>query len=457
MSNRFQRFISLFIFIADIFFLNFSDWLSKVVYSFFHAGVAPIESYRFIILANVIWGLLVFQNYFKAVRVDFIGITKNTFTLFSYFLLITLALSFSLKLELSRLHVLLFAFFLLCFLFANRYFIYFFRKRGYLFKSKRSRVVIVGNSDISYKAAGYFSRPDSGYEFLGFFDDDNLHRNGYPLLGKVEACLPFAEHNHVHEIYSTIIPGKSDTVDRIMTESESKCIRFKYIPDFNELLHRNVQLTVENEIPVLSFRKVQLDSIENRFKKRLTDIFFTAGIFILILWWLLPILSLLVKITSKGPVLFVQKRSGKDGRVFNCYKFRSMHVNTDSDVKAASKNDKRTTKLGRFLRKTNLDELPQFYNVLKGDMSIVGPRPHMLSHTEQYRTIISKYMVRHFIKPGITGWAQVNGLRGDLTGNKMNERVKYDIWYMENWSWLLDLKIVLKTVLLTIRGDKNEF
>ncbi len=161
---------------------------------------------------------------------------------------------------------------------------------------------------------------------------------------------------------------------------------------------------------------------------------------------------------SKGPVLFKQKRSGRSNEPFYCLKFRSMTVNENADMLQATKNDKRVTKVGAFLRKTSLDELPQFINVLIGNMSVIGPRPHMLSHTEQYSALIDKFMVRHFLKPGITGWAQVNGHRGETrTTDDMAKRVEADVWYLEHWSFLLDMKIMFLTVYNILKGEKNAY
>ena len=179
---------------------------------------------------------------------------------------------------------------------------------------------------------------------------------------------------------------------------------------------------------------------------------------IFIFSWLLPILAMLIKLSSEGPVFFIQVRSGRDNKPFKCYKFRSMRVNKEADKKQATRDDKRITRIGAFMRRTSLDELPQFFNVIKGNMSIVGPRPHMISHTEQYAQLIDQFMVRHFLKPGITGWAQVKGLRGETkTVEEMLGRVEADVWYLENWSFLLDLKIIFLTVTNSIVGDKNAF
>jgi putative colanic acid biosysnthesis UDP-glucose lipid carrier transferase len=201
-----------------------------------------------------------------------------------------------------------------------------------------------------------------------------------------------------------------------------------------------------------------LEDLGNRIKKRIFDLVIASFVLIFILSWMIPLISLLIKITSKGPIFFVQKRSGKNKLHFKCLKFRSMNVNSLAHLKQATKNDDRLTSVGRFLRSSSLDEFPQFLNVLRGHMSIVGPRPHMLKQTDEYSKVVNQYMVRHFLKPGITGWAQVNGYRGEVNSTeKLQGRVEHDVWYMENWSVWLDLKIIFLTAYNVIRGDKNAF
>jgi len=166
----------------------------------------------------------------------------------------------------------------------------------------------------------------------------------------------------------------------------------------------------------------------------------------------------LIKLSSRGPVFFVQWRSGKDNKPFRCIKFRSLAVNDNANVQQVTRGDSRITPLGKFLRKTNLDELPQFLNVLAGSMSVVGPRPHMLRHTEMYSKILGQYMIRHFVKPGVTGWAQVNGFRGEIKReDQLRKRIEHDIWYLEHWSSWLDIRIILLTLYVTLKGDKNAF
>jgi len=169
-------------------------------------------------------------------------------------------------------------------------------------------------------------------------------------------------------------------------------------------------------------------------------------------------MALLIKLTSKGPVFFVQLRSGKDNNSFRCFKFRTLRINGDADSKQVTRDDNRITWLGKFLRKSSMDELPQFFNVLMGDMSVVGPRPHMLKHTEDYSRILNEYMIRHFVKPGVTGWAQVCGFRGEIKNEEeLRNRIEHDIWYLENWSLWLDFRIIFLTLYVTFKGDKNAF
>lgn len=195
-----------------------------------------------------------------------------------------------------------------------------------------------------------------------------------------------------------------------------------------------------------------------RFSKRLFDVLFSLFFILFVFSWLYPILAILIKLESKGPVFFIQTRTGRNNTHFKCYKFRSMRVNTDADKIQATRDDRRITRVGAFMRKTSLDELPQFFNVLIGNMSIVGPRPHMLSHTEEYSQLTEKFKARHILRPGITGWAQIRGLRGEVkTAEAMIKRVDADVWYLKNWSFLLDLKIIFLTFWITLKGDKNAY
>lgn len=231
--------------------------------------------------------------------------------------------------------------------------------------------------------------------------------------------------------------------------------------------HQSAMQLEWNSVPVLSDHTVRAHRAQpikaklasrTPLPKRAFDIIFAALVAVFLLSWLVPIIALLIKLESKGPVFFKQLRTGKNGVPFYCFKFRSMRLNSDADSKQASRGDSRITKLGAFLRKTSLDELPQFINVLKGEMSVVGPRPHMIRHTEDYSKYIHNFMDRHLIMPGITGLAQVSGHRGETKEvEAMVKRVNADLHYIENWSFMLDLKIVLMTVLQVFWKNNNVF
>ena len=259
------------------------------------------------------------------------------------------------------------------------------------------------------------------------------------------------------ELYLCVSRKRKDVIRRISWFCDSRVIRFYYVPVSVESIGLNLKREMLDDMEVFTTYENPLQNSVNRTVKRLFDIVLSL-IALELTGLIFPFVWLTIKIQSPGPIFFKQKRTGLDGRNFYCYKFRSMHVNKDADRVQATKDDPRKYPFGNFMRKTNIDELPQFWNVLKGDMSIVGPRPHMLAHTEMYSQLISKYMVRHFVKPGITGWAQVSGFRGETKELwQMEERVKHDIWYMENWSFWLDIRIVWFTVKTFFIHDKNAY
>ncbi|MDX2196381.1 MAG: undecaprenyl-phosphate glucose phosphotransferase [Cytophagales bacterium] len=331
------------------------------------------------------------------------------------------------------------------------YFLKFFRKQWHRFRS----VVIVGYGDNARMLSEVFDKyPEYGYRFLGYFHDDNT--TSQEILGSIEDLPAFIENIHIDDIYFSISDAPYANLDKLFDFADDNVIRFRILPDFKGITNKNLIFDLFEGLPVLSFRKLPLDDVFNRTSKRIFDVVFSGLVIILILSWLFPIVALLIKLTSSGPVFFKQKRTGKDNEDFWCLKFRSMYVNKDSDKSQARKGDARITPVGKFLRKTSLDEFPQFFNVFVGQMSIVGPRPHMLKHTEEYSQIIKKYMVRHFVKPGITGLAQVKGFRGETTDPKrMEGRVKFDTFYIENWSFLLDLKIIALTIINVLKGEEN--
>jgi len=322
----------------------------------------------------------------------------------------------------------------------------------------RKTVAIIGNNPGGEKLASYFNSHESSYAFSGFLSESNslfVNRKG-ELSDNVYRQFQKAIANGIDEVYVSILPEDMPFAHSLIEEAERQCIRLKLVPDLSAEQEIPLEMSFMGEMPILSIRHQPTYQASNRFKKRFFDLAFSSLVLVFILSWLYPLIAILIKLESPGPVLFKQQRSGKDNKSFWCYKFRSMHVNQDSDLKQASKNDSRITRLGKFMRKTSLDELPQFINVFQGYMSVVGPRPHMLRHTEEYRLIIEKYMVRQFLKPGITGWAQVNGYRGETKDSHLMERrVAHDIWYMENWTTMLDVKIIFLTVINVLTGEEN--
>ncbi|MBS1606940.1 MAG: undecaprenyl-phosphate glucose phosphotransferase [Bacteroidetes bacterium] len=322
------------------------------------------------------------------------------------------------------------------------------------------RVVILGYNDVARKLTQNIYSRSRNTMVEGYFENPALvdQLSPLPIIGDIDECVSYAVKNNINEIYSTISPEMNTSIYEMARTAERSLIRFKFVPDFRFYINRNTHIDYIDGMPVLSLRSEPLEDPTNSIKKRSFDIIFSLLVIVFVLSWLTPILAILIKLNSKGPVFFIQPRSGKDNRQFKCFKFRTLAVNKEANTQQVTRNDSRITTLGRFLRKTNLDELPQFINVLLGDMSVVGPRPHMLAHTETYSRLLEEFMVRHFIKPGVTGWAQVNGFRGEIRGQEqLRNRIGHDIWYMENWSLWLDLKICFLTVYTTIRGDKNAF
>ncbi|WP_442589161.1 undecaprenyl-phosphate glucose phosphotransferase [Pedobacter sp. AW31-3R] len=322
------------------------------------------------------------------------------------------------------------------------------------------KVAIIGTDHTASRLALYFEN-QSNVDFYGFIADDEsfYSRNGTPLSPVFSGKLAAAAGIGVKDVYVVIANHRINEIGPLAKEADRLCIRLKFVPNLGGPLSAPYKVHyMGSEFPVITLRHEPLEDLNNRFKKRAFDIVFSGLVIVLIMSWLYPIIALLIKLQSRGPVLFRQLRSGRNDDAFVCLKFRSMQLNEDCDEVQATKDDLRVTSIGRFLRRTNLDEMPQFFNVFKGDMSIVGPRPHMLKHTEQYKLIINQYMVRHFLKPGITGWAQVNGLRGETKELKdMQRRVECDIFYLERWTAMLDVKIIFMTITDMMKGNKNAY
>ncbi len=323
------------------------------------------------------------------------------------------------------------------------------------------KVVVIGYNDVAKNLVDQYLSGSKNISIEGFFEDyDKVSElSKYPIIGSPQDCLKYAVEHKISTIYSTLPAKDHPYLYEMAEQAENNFIRFKFAPDLQTGINKNVHVDLSDHIPIISLRREPLDDIANRIKKRLFDIVFSLFVIVFILSWLIPIIAILIKLDSKGPVFFIQNRLGRDLNKIRVFKFRSMRTTeADNQYKQATKDDPRITKLGRILRKTSLDELPQFFNVLLGNMSVVGPRPHPLKMNDDYKKIIDKYMIRHFLKPGITGWAQVNGFRGETKDLKdIKGRIEHDIWYMENWTPWLDLKIIFLTVYNVIKGEENAY
>lgn len=295
--------------------------------------------------------------------------------------------------------------------------------------------------------------PEHGYRLYKTFDLKEYNGDFDKYIAELKS---FCLENNIDEIYCSMSEFNLEQLNFLIDYSEKEVLRLKFVLNPLGLNFKDFKIDFYGYLPVYIFRSIPLDDDINKAVKRLFDILFSLFIFIFIFSWLFPIIAIMIKLNSKGPVFFKQKRSGLDNNDFGCYKFRTMYFNDKEAPVQATKGDSRITTIGTFLRKTSIDELPQFLNVLLGEMSVVGPRPHPLWLNEKYRDIVEKYMVRHFIKPGITGLAQVKGYRGETIDPAMMERrIKMDIFYMENWSFLLDMKIIFLTIWNILRGEEN--
>ena len=464
-SLRISRYFKICFVIWDLILLNvaiiLSFWLRYG--SLIRIDLKEVQTIS--LLSNVFWiFILLNRDAYRIVRIEriesiLIRMIKHLIIHTSLIAILVTVLKFH---DISRMR--LFYFYLVFFtlLFISRIsfmkLLKYIRTKGYNFKN----VVIVGANDAGENIHKILSKDLTfGYRILGFFDDkvDPFAFISGPVLGDFDAVESYLHANTVDEMYVALHIDNIQQIKKLTKLCERYMVRVKFIPDFQQYTRsRKVEITFYENTPVLMLRKEPLESAINRLLKKVFDVVFSLLVIGLIFPWLFPIVIILMKMDSPGPVFFKQLRSGRENESFLCWKFRTMKVNGDADSVQATKGDSRITKIGAIMRKTNIDELPQFFNVLFGKMSVVGPRPHMLRHTEKYSELINNYLVRHYAKPGITGWAQVNGYRGETKELiEMKDRVDYDIWYIENWSILLDIKIIYLTVYNVFIGEAKAY
>ena len=384
-----------------------------------------------------------------------IRIFKLLFRQFLFFILLIFAYSgVNFKLNLHPIHIIKYVLIVFLCITFFKYLMFFLLKRyRAYFKGNIRKTIILGKTKESEVLERFFN--DSPQ--LGFINNKIVCFKDRKKLD-LEAVFEYILREDIDELFCSIKELKNQDIAQVISFADNNLKVVKFIPDNKQVLSKKLQHDYYGLIPILTFRTIPLDDPLSLLLKRAFDIVFSLLVIVTILSWLTPLVALIIKIESKGNVFFTQLRNGYNYKSFRCFKFRSMVQNPNADLIQVTRGDARITNFGKILRKTSLDEMPQFFNVLLGDMSVVGPRPHMLSHTEMYAKKIDKFMVRHFVKPGITGLAQVSGFRGEVESDKdIIGRVKHDIFYIENWSFFLDIKIIFQTFFNTINGEEKAY
>lgn len=419
-------------------------WLLLFIYPSITLGVKSA------ILLLIIWTLIAnFTEFYEVFRFTApSSIISKTLKQLALFSLIFIALIFALERVVLPILVLKYTISLLTSVTFFKFLIYYSLKKYRTLIGRNYRnVVIIGSSEEASNLSTFFNKNEEyGYKLISQFSPNT----------SISTIKDFILENAIDELYCDLNSIDKETINTFITFSYQNFKSVKLIPD-NSVLSHNMVLDYYGFIPVISIRKTPLELLSNYWLKRIFDIFFSLFIIIFVLSWLLPIIAIFIKIESKGPIFFKQGRPGLNQDEFYCFKFRSMKINNKTE-EMMTKNDPRVTKVGAFLRRTSLDELPQFFNVLFGDMSVVGPRPHLWSHNNEYQQKIEKYNIRLQVKPGITGLAQVRGYRGEIeTDEEMINRIKLDVFYIENWSLYLDVKIILLTVINIFKGQEKAY
>ncbi len=414
------------------------------------------NSIIFSIFISMGWVLLsVYSQFYEVYRYTRpISILSLTVKQFILFLLLVFAFS-GLYHELDIYPRPIVKYLLLCFLFITifKFAIYYLlQKYRTSFGGNYRTTVIFGLNKKTIALDNFFNKnPEYGYSHKKTFDFKKKEHS-------LAECFQYVLAENIDEIYCSISELTNAQIADTVDFADNNLKILKFIPDSKEIYAKRLQYEYYDYIPILTLRNIPLEDSVNTFLKRGFDILFSSFMIVFVLSWLTPIIAILIKLESKGPVFFKQSRNGFNYKEFDCFKFRSMMPNKDAHLYQATRGDDRVTKVGKFIRKTSIDELPQFFNVLFGDMSVVGPRPHMVSHTTMYAKRIDKFMVRHFVKPGITGLAQTSGFRGEVETDKdIIGRVKFDIFYIENWSLLLDMKIIFQTFVNAVKGDDKAY
>jgi len=449
LKKKFSKYIPFLKIISDLVIINLILFVAKDL-NFLKTS--------FLIYINLAWLIITyFVKYYSIYRtthflkVFYLYITQNSLFFFAFFSYFSL---FNEGLKVNNQFKILASIFLATLIskFTFFYLLKWYRNKG---KNYR-RVIVIGFNTSSKKLIDFFeSESDYGYRFIGFFDD-HLNKKKY-YLGNINKCYNYVLTEDIQEIYCSTSLDKK-LIQKIMKFGNINNKLVKLIPDSKDLYSKDLNLEYYGILPILKTKKLPFQFIETTILKRFFDIIFSFFTITFVLSWLSVLLWIIIKLDSKGPLFFSQERIGINGDRFLCYKFRTMKINTLSNKKQATQNDDRITKVGRFLRKTSLDELPQFFNVLLGNMSVVGPRPHMSVQSLQFEKEVNNFIKRLEVKPGITGLAQIRGFRGEIIKKSdIENRVRLDIFYIENWSFFLDLKIIFQTMFNIFRGEEKAY
>ncbi|NAS31636.1 undecaprenyl-phosphate glucose phosphotransferase [Flavobacteriaceae bacterium R38] len=445
--GRYSRFIKPVFYVIDLTIVNLTAFL------------LPIDLKNRILFFGYItlfWMLIALRNQFYEVyRYSKVTLVLSLlFRQFSIFFLILYAfIGFFKEFNISRLllaEYCLIVFFLIAVIKLLAYFLLIkYRRKS---RGNHRRVIVIGKNKKTDQLIEIFnSRLEFGYEFKQQF---SLADDSYSLTD----CFNYVIQNEIDEIYCSVSELTNKNLEDIINFADNNLRIIKFLPDNRHIYTKRLKFEYYDYLPILSLRDIPLEGSINSFIKRAFDILFSSLIIVFVLSWLTPLIAILIRLESKGPIFFRQYRNGINSKEFACYKFRSMAMNKAANLEQAKKGDARITRIGKFIRKTSIDELPQFFNVFYGHMSVVGPRPHMVVHTEKYSRNVDKYMVRHFVRPGITGLAQVKGYRGEIEAESdIINRVKFDIFYIENWTLFLDLKIIVQTVLNALKGEEKAY
>lgn len=425
-----------------------------LAYSFFESNIIYLN---YIIFISIGWIIMSLRSHFYEIYrfssvSNILSLLGRQFVLF--FLLVFAFFGFYSELNQEPLSILYYILIVFGSISVVKFAIfYLLKKYRTVLRGNLRKVVILGLNQKTDQLRKFFNdNPEYGYELKHTFDLSGENKVS------IEECLAYIDENNIDEIYSSVGELSNKNMTKLIDYADNNLKILKFLPDNKDIYSKRLDFTYYGLLPILSMRKIPIEEPFNKFLKRAFDIVLSLFIIVGILSWLTPLLGLVIKLESKGPVFFKQRRNGLDYKEFYCYKFRSMRPNAMAHLHQVRKDDPRITRIGKIIRKTSMDELPQFINVLKGEMSVVGPRPHMVSHTHMYAERVDKFMVRHFIKPGITGLAQVSGYRGEVEDeNHIISRVKYDIFYLENWSIFLDMKIVFQTIYNAVRGEERAY